>query len=49
MADKYHRILLHRVKDARLIKWLEKERQPGERPSTAIKRKLYKLEVESKQ
>jgi len=43
MTDNYFRILLHKVKDAELISWLEKGRRAGERPGRAIKRKLYKL------
>jgi len=43
MADKYFRILLNRKVDSRLIKWLESERKPGERPNQAITRKLYRI------
>jgi len=43
MSDKYYRLLLHKEKDAKLLKWLLKQQKPLERPSAAIKRKLYAL------
>lgn len=41
--DNYYRVLFHRVRDAKLITWLEKDRRVGERPGAAIRRKLYGL------
>jgi len=41
--DDYYRILLRKDKDAGLIRWLEKDRRLGERPSKCVKRKLYLL------
>lgn len=42
-SNKYYRILLRKDKDGKLYQWLEKGRRAGERPGTAIKRKLYEL------
>lgn len=47
-GDRYWRVLFHRVKDCELLEWLMHNQRIGEKPITAIKRKLYKLMKESK-
>jgi len=43
MSDSYHRILLHKKRDAGLIQWLIKDRKGTEETNPTIRKKLYKL------